>query len=52
MWHGYAALAPDDQLGVLNDTMSLAMAGVQPMSDYLDLTRTFPDRRTRWSRRP
>ena len=38
----YARLAPDDQLGVLNDSMSLANAGQLPMSDYLALTKNFP----------
>ena len=38
----YAGLTPDDQLGVLMDTQALASNGVQPMSDYLDLTRSFP----------
>jgi aminopeptidase N len=38
----YAELMPDDQLGLLMDTQSLASAGVQPMSDYLDLTKQVP----------
>jgi aminopeptidase N len=38
----YAELIPDDQLGVLQDTMSLAMAGYQPMAGYLDLVREVP----------
>ena len=38
----YAELSPDDQLGLLNDTLSLSSAGEQPMSDYLELTRNFP----------
>ena len=38
----YAELSPDDQLGLLNDTLSLAGAGELPMSDYLELTKHFP----------
>ena len=38
----YADLSPDDQLGVLNDTVSLGNAGELPMSDYLDLTKSIP----------
>jgi aminopeptidase N len=38
----YADLRADDQLGVLNDTLSLGLIGEQPMSDYLDLTRSVP----------
>jgi aminopeptidase N len=38
----YADLSPDDQLGVLNDTVSLGNAGKLPMSDYLDLTKSIP----------
>jgi aminopeptidase N len=38
----YAALSPDDQLGVLNDSASLANAGELPMADYLDLTKNIP----------
>jgi aminopeptidase N len=38
----YAELSSDDQLGVLNDTMSLANVGDLPMADYLGLTRNFP----------
>ena len=38
----FAELSSDDQLGVLNDTISLGNAGELPMSDYLDLTRGFP----------
>ena len=34
---GFATLAPIDQLGVLSDTWSLGMAGLQPASDFLDL---------------
>ena len=32
-------LAPDDQLGLLNDTRALAYAGEQPMAAFLNLTR-------------
>lgn len=38
----YGDLTPDDQLGLLHDTMSLATNGDQPMADYLDLTRNVP----------
>ncbi|HKU90802.1 MAG TPA: M1 family metallopeptidase [Steroidobacteraceae bacterium] len=38
----YADLAADDQLGLLMDTQSLTSAAVQPMADYLDLTRQVP----------
>ena len=38
----FADLSPDDQLGVLNDTTSLARNGELPMSDYMDLTRSVP----------
>jgi len=38
----YADLTPDDQLGLLMDTQSLASNGVQSMSDYLDLTKKVP----------
>ncbi|HET9861992.1 MAG TPA: M1 family aminopeptidase, partial [Steroidobacteraceae bacterium] len=38
----FAGLTSDDQLGLLNDTLSLASAGVMPMADYLDLTTKFP----------
>jgi aminopeptidase N len=38
----YARLSADDQLGLLNDTLSLASAGEMPMADYLELTRNFP----------
>ncbi len=31
-------LAPDDQLGLLNDTASLGLAGDAPMADFLTLT--------------
>jgi aminopeptidase N len=35
-------LAPIDQLGVLSDTWALAMAGLQPSSDYLGLVQATP----------
>jgi aminopeptidase N len=38
----FVDLAPDDQLGVLSDTRSLASIGDVPMADYLDLIRGFP----------
>jgi len=38
----FADLSPDDQFGVLNDTLSLANAGELPMSDYMDLTKGIP----------
>jgi aminopeptidase N len=38
----YADLEPDDQLGLLMNTLSLASNGVQPMADYLELTRRVP----------
>jgi len=37
----YSALMPDDQLGVLNDTGSLARVGDEPMSAFLDLAARF-----------
>jgi aminopeptidase N len=38
----YAELSADDQLGLLNDSMSLATVGELPMSGYLDLTKHVP----------
>jgi len=38
----YATLSADDQLGLLNDTLSLATVGDVPMSTFMDLTRHFP----------
>ena len=38
----YAALSPDDQLGVLNDVVSLAYVGDEPMAAFLDLTKNLP----------
>ena len=34
----YAALAPADQLGVLDDSLALGEAGYEPMGDFLSLT--------------
>ena len=39
---GFAALAPIDQLGLMSDTWALGMAGLQPVSDYLDLAQATP----------
>ncbi len=39
---GFAALAPIDQLGLMNDTWALGMAGLQPASSYLDLAAATP----------
>ncbi|MEC5160555.1 M1 family metallopeptidase [Janthinobacterium sp. CG_S6] len=39
---GFAALAPVDQLGLLSDTYALAMAGLQPASDFLELAQATP----------
>ncbi|WP_317204820.1 M1 family metallopeptidase [Janthinobacterium sp.] len=39
---GFAALAPIDQLGLLADSYSLGMAGLQPSSDFLDLVDATP----------
>jgi aminopeptidase N len=38
----FAGLAPIDQLGVMSDSWSLGLAGLQPMSDYLDLAKATP----------
>jgi aminopeptidase N len=38
----YSALSPDDQLGVLNDTSSLAYMGLEPMASLLDVIQNFP----------
>ncbi len=38
----YGALSSDDQLGVLNDRLALANAGLEPMAAFLDLTKGFP----------
>ncbi|MFC5740882.1 M1 family metallopeptidase [Dyella tabacisoli] len=35
----YAKIAPIDQLGLSGDTWALGMAGLQPVSDYLDLVK-------------
>jgi aminopeptidase N len=39
---GFAKIAPIDQLGVLNDTWALGLAGQQPASDFLDLVKATP----------
>jgi aminopeptidase N len=39
----YANLSPDDQLGVFNDTATLAYGGEEPMSAFLELTSKFKD---------
>jgi aminopeptidase N len=39
---GFGALPPIDQLGVLSDSWALGRAGVQPISDVLDLARATP----------
>jgi aminopeptidase N len=39
---GFATLAPIDQLGLMNDTWALGMAGLQPASAYLDLADATP----------
>jgi aminopeptidase N len=38
----FGVLSPYDQLGVFNDTGSLAYLGQEPMSALLDLTKKFP----------
>ena len=38
----FARLDPIDQLGVMNDTWALGLAGLRPASDYLDLARQVP----------
>jgi len=38
----FAALAPIDQLGMLSDTWSLGMAGLQPAANILDLAEATP----------
>ena len=38
----FAQLAPIDQMGMLADTWSLGMAGLQPASDILDLAKSVP----------
>ena len=38
----YSELSPDDQLGVLNDTSSLAYVGLEPMASLLDVIQNFP----------
>ena len=38
----FGDLSADNQLGILNDTASLANAGAAPMADFLTLTTSFP----------
>jgi aminopeptidase N len=38
----YAALAPEDQLGLLHDTSALALTGEEPMANLLELVRQVP----------
>lgn len=38
----FAKLAPIDQLGLMDNTWALGMAGLQPASTYLDLTQATP----------
>jgi len=38
----YAALSSADQLGLLNDTSSLAYVGDEPVAAFLELTKNFP----------
>jgi aminopeptidase N len=38
----FARLRPIDQLGLMGDTWALGMAGLQPVSDYLDLAAAVP----------
>ena len=39
---GFGALAPVDQLGLMNDVWALGMAGLQPVSDYLAIASRVP----------
>ncbi len=38
----FAQLAPIDQMGLLADTWSIGLAGMQPASDFLDLSNAAP----------
>ncbi|MEP6899939.1 MAG: ERAP1-like C-terminal domain-containing protein, partial [Rhodanobacter sp.] len=38
----FAKLAPIDQLGLMDDSWAEGMAGLQPVSDFLDLTKATP----------
>jgi aminopeptidase N len=38
----YAQLAPEDQLGLLNDTQALASVGEAPVAQFLELTTKLP----------
>jgi aminopeptidase N len=39
---GFTRLAPIDQLGLMGDTWAQGMAGLQPVSDFLDLAKATP----------
>ncbi|MES2149570.1 MAG: M1 family metallopeptidase [Pseudomonadota bacterium] len=39
---GFAKLSPIDQMGILSDSWSLGLAGLQPLSDFLDLAKATP----------
>jgi aminopeptidase N len=39
---GFAGLAPIDQMGLLADSWSLGLAGLQPSSDFLELANAVP----------
>ncbi len=38
----FASIAPIDQLGILADSWALGLAGLQPVTDFLDLARGTP----------
>ncbi|PRC94641.1 M1 family metallopeptidase [Solimicrobium silvestre] len=38
----FATITPIDQLGLMSDAWSLGLAGLQPMSDFLDLANVTP----------
>ncbi|MFT3906185.1 MAG: M1 family metallopeptidase [Steroidobacteraceae bacterium] len=40
---GFGQLPPADQLGLLDDTLALGLAGLAPLDDYLDLVVRLPD---------
>jgi aminopeptidase N len=40
--NAFTRLAPIDQLGVMSDTWAEGMAGLQPVSDFLDLAKATP----------
>jgi aminopeptidase N len=39
---GFAKLAPIDQLGIMSDSWSLGLAGLQPVTDFLELAKVAP----------